>query len=117
MHAGLRVRLTDIPIEDGTITDSHGFEKGEFARQLKTACGQYFGTAGPTFLGQLLNHYPTLPALEAAVQSRMRDATEHLRFASMQGRLDVVVKCFLHFCQLTQLCSTEQALYLCCSFQ
>jgi uncharacterized protein (DUF927 family)/phage/plasmid primase-like uncharacterized protein len=55
--AGQLVRLLDIPAEGadgGIFHDTHGLAPAVFADQLKHACAQVYGTAGPAFVCALV---------------------------------------------------------------
>ena len=53
--AGQMLRLMDIPITGGVITDPHGQEPAKFAEALKDSCRKHFGHAGPTFVKRLID--------------------------------------------------------------
>lgn len=53
-RAGQLLRCLDVPTSGGIIADSHGMSPADFANALKRACGRYFGTAGPAFVGRLV---------------------------------------------------------------
>lgn len=72
---GQLVRLADIPIAEGIILNTHGERPSEFVNNLKKACGQYSGTAGPRFLQQLVKLKPDSTFLRQAVQAEI-DAFE-----------------------------------------
>lgn len=72
--AGQQLRFMDIPITNGIIVETRGLPPAEFANQLKRACGQYFGTAGPAFVRALIERFETPDALQRLVMQRV-DAT------------------------------------------
>ncbi|MEW8288230.1 MAG: DUF927 domain-containing protein [Candidatus Thiodiazotropha endolucinida] len=68
---GQLIRLIDVPIQDGVVHDYHGNQPGKFVNQLKKACGTYFGTAGPAFLGNLIKTEMDITALKHSIQTKV----------------------------------------------
>lgn len=83
-HAGQLLRLLDIPTHEPIIADPHGHDAAEFVRQLKHACGQYFGTAGPAFIQVLVERFRNVDELAGVVRDRL-DAWER---ELMPGKLE-----------------------------
>jgi len=69
--AGQQLRFMDIPTTDGIIVETRGLAPAEFANQLKRACGQSFGTAGPAFVRALIERFDSPGALEWFVTQRV----------------------------------------------
>jgi hypothetical protein len=72
------VRLADIPIEAGVIIDSHGNSPADFANELKRACGNYHGVAGPLFLQKLINLKPETILLRQEIQADVEAIEKNL---------------------------------------
>ncbi|MEH6579003.1 MAG: DUF927 domain-containing protein [Amphritea sp.] len=51
---GMGVRMPDVPVDDIPVS-FNGDDPAEATRTMKSACGNYYGTAGPEFLRQLVN--------------------------------------------------------------
>jgi uncharacterized protein (DUF927 family) len=75
-HTGQLLRLIDIPIHDGVITETSGKPAGEFADGIKRACGRHFGSAGPAFLRALVAEYDHVRSIGGTIMS-MCDAAAH----------------------------------------
>lgn len=50
---GQRIRLLDVPASD-MVVDTHGAASDVFVDELKRACSEYFGSAGPHFAAYLI---------------------------------------------------------------
>jgi hypothetical protein len=84
--AGHLVRMLDIPIHGGVVKDSHSRPPGEFVNRLKSACGRFYGTAGPAFLERLVTCEQDTQSLQRKIQQRVHYYSDHLAYvASMDG--------------------------------
>jgi uncharacterized protein (DUF927 family) len=54
-RAGQLLRLMDIPTSSEIIKKTHGMDPAAFVNKIKRSCGQYFGTAGKSFVEKLLD--------------------------------------------------------------
>lgn len=72
-HAGQMVRLIDIPIEGGIITETGSAEPAQYADRLKAACSRYFGTAGPALIRGLEAEYANVCQLVGTIKTKVED--------------------------------------------
>ncbi len=88
--AGLKVRLLDIAIDDNVIMDSHGASPSSFVNSLKEHCGQFYGSAGPIFIEQLIALETTPTELSARVKKSVNEwennLSESINLESYQKR-------------------------------
>ena len=77
-HAGQLVRLIDIPIAGGIITNSGSESPGQFADRLKAACSRFFGTAGPALIRALMANYECVGQLIGTIKSMIEDHAKNL---------------------------------------
>ena len=70
-HAGQLLRMIDVPTDSGIILQTNGQPPGEFARRLKLSCGKHYGTAGPTFIRELVSSYEDSFALSATIKQML----------------------------------------------
>lgn len=82
VHAGQLLRLIDIPIEGGIITDAAGGQTAAYADRLKAACARYFGVAGPALVHELIMNYDDARALTGTVKTLIERHTDALRPAN-----------------------------------
>jgi len=85
VHAGQLVRLADVPINDSLIQDTHGMEPDAFALQLKRACAQHYGTAGPAFIKALIERFHYFHPLTAHVKRALAEAEARLAVPRMEA--------------------------------
>lgn len=76
--AGQQLRFMDIPITRGIIIAAHGMPPSAFANQLKRACGEYFGTAGPAFVLALMERFHSEGDLQRNIAKRVESETAGL---------------------------------------
>ncbi|MBV5311218.1 DUF927 domain-containing protein, partial [Chromatium okenii] len=78
--AGQLLRFLDINIEeDAVFTNYHNNEPHIFVDNLKEACGNFYGTAGPTFIASLLQNTSDDASLSELISKQFRTAKEVLR--------------------------------------
>ena len=69
-RGGQQVRLLDIRVpEEGVIVEPHGLAPAQFVDQVKRACGECYGTAGPAFVRVLVENCRNTARLVTAVRS------------------------------------------------
>jgi len=85
VRAGQLVRFADVPINDSLIQDTHGMEPDAFALQLKRACGQHYGTAGPAFIEALIECFHYFYPLAAHVKYALAEAEARLVVPRMEA--------------------------------
>jgi hypothetical protein len=68
------IRAMDIPVAD--LADAAGLtdaEAGRIAQEVKRQCGELYGTAGPAFVQNVLDHFGTEEALRAALRAELAE--------------------------------------------
>ena len=93
-HAGQLLRLVDVPGGDQIIMSTRGTSPAEYADSFKTACGTYYGTAGPAFVERLITEYGDLQSLRAEVGIVMGLIRNELALAEAGAELARVIKRF-----------------------
>lgn len=84
VHAGQGVRLIDIPVFDNIIVATHGADPSDFVLQLKRACGQNFGVAGPAFIQALIQRFDN----NRVITTHILDLLEHAENRLAPANLD-----------------------------
>lgn len=85
VRAGQLVRLADVPVNDNIIQDTHGMDPAAFVLQLKRACGQHYGTAGPAFIKALIERFHHFHPLAAHVKHALAEAEARLTVPRMEA--------------------------------
>lgn len=85
IHAGMSVRLIDIPVHRGIINETHGKTSDEFVRLLKSNCSKFYGTAIPEFIKQLLSEYENSFALRGTLRAELDRASVLLTPANAES--------------------------------
>jgi uncharacterized protein (DUF927 family) len=95
VRGGQLVRMVDIAGNgvDGIIQDAHGREPAEFVRQLKRACAQYYGSAGPAFVEALCQE-GSAAELGKAIRRELVEAEEELTPKGAPAEVGRVVRRF-----------------------
>lgn len=76
VKAGLTVRFSDILVEESLILNET--DPARFAEDLKEACSKFYGTAGPTFIEELICKYETGRLLETALKQLIAESLSRL---------------------------------------
>lgn len=76
--AGQLNRLIDIPVTDQIILNSHGQSASAFADQLKVACSDYYGTAGPALINHILSLHTNFQGVCAVMIKEFNNCIERL---------------------------------------
>jgi putative DNA primase/helicase len=85
VHAGMSVRLIDVPVHRGVVIDPHGQSSDEFVRLLKQNCGRYHGTAIPAFIKRLITQHENAFALRGIIGHRLSEVAERLTPADAES--------------------------------
>lgn len=74
----------DIPINEGIFQNTQGKNPGEFAQQIKRACRNQFGVAGPVFIERLIARFNTFSEKRSTVSNHYQSAKNALVFQSLE---------------------------------
>lgn len=76
-RGGQLIRFADIPIEDSVFLNQEN--PGEYAKELKELCGQFYGSAGPVFIQELTDIYLSAAVLSDDLKGRIKSAHDELK--------------------------------------
>jgi putative DNA primase/helicase len=85
VHAGMSVRLIDIPVHKGIINDAHDKTSDEFVRLLKSNCSRYYGSAIPHFIKQLTSDYENSFALRGTISAELERVSNQLTPSNVES--------------------------------
>ena len=78
VHAGMSVRLIDIPVHKGVVIDPHGLASDQFVMLLKRNCSRFYGTPIPAFIRRLIANHQNAFALRGIIGMRLDEVADKL---------------------------------------
>jgi putative DNA primase/helicase len=83
-RAGQRLRLMDIPIQDGIFNPNIKNTGSILAQEIKRECSNYYGTSGPAFLEKLIKSYKNFHSLKKMVKGELEKSNKELTIKSLE---------------------------------
>jgi len=83
-YSGQQLRLVDIPTEESIIIETGDKSPADFAIQLKHACGDYYGTAGPAFTKKVIDRFESTHTLSHVIRRELAQCVDSLRIDNIE---------------------------------
>jgi putative DNA primase/helicase len=83
-RAGQMLRLMDIPIQDGIFDIDDRKTASQLAQEIKGGCSDYYGSAGPAFLENLIKKHRNFHSLRKLVKDEYKKGNSELTIKSLE---------------------------------
>ncbi|MBT6739558.1 MAG: DUF927 domain-containing protein [Nitrospina sp.] len=83
-RAGQMLRLMDIPIQDGIFNPEVRGSGSQLAQEIKRGCSNYYGTAGPTYLKEMIKEFKNFFLLRKFIREELEKANKGLLIRNLE---------------------------------